>query len=260
MGLPSGSSRRGSRNKDPEDQDVPPDPKPQVTDGGTAGPSNAHTQTVRDDHDVQRVCDATTRPLRRELEDVREKINQFPMSTHEEMDKNIADLRREQKEFQQSQAAQMNSIIDSLRDFKHVSDEVSTLRRDTNGLLEVHSERARKVERPQYAEPDQKDHGVRRIKKEEPSDVDSDDYEDQAARHDDSDDDSEELLSTIPFFSRVKGPKHPGLTVIRPSDPDFDRLMNYRFYRLLLQNRRRDADAMLKAHSRLKAMAITLGE
>ena len=36
--------------------------------------------------------------------------------------------------------------------------------------------------------------------------------------------------------------------------------MNYRFYRLLLQNRKRDADSMLKAHLPLKAMTITLGE
>lgn len=38
---------------------------------------------TRKNNDVQRVCDASTRPLRRELEDVREKSNLFPMDNHE---------------------------------------------------------------------------------------------------------------------------------------------------------------------------------
>ena len=86
-GLTSGGARPGSRNKDPEEQDVPPDLSEQVKDGGTAGPSSAGTHEVRDDMDVQRVCAESTRPLRRELEDVREKITLFPMGTHEELEK-----------------------------------------------------------------------------------------------------------------------------------------------------------------------------
>ena len=86
-GLTSGGSRPGSRNKDPEDQDVPPDRSEQVTDGGTAGSSSAGTHAGRDDKDVQRVCAESTYPLRRELEDVREKIDLFPMGTHEELEK-----------------------------------------------------------------------------------------------------------------------------------------------------------------------------
>lgn len=36
----------------------------------------------------------------------------------------------------------------------------------------------------------------------------------------------------VSFFEREKGPKHPGLKSLKPTNPAFDRLLSYRFYRL----------------------------
>ena len=85
---------------------------------------------------------------------------------------------------------------------------MNTLRRDTNGLLEANSERARAFVQPAYADPERKakDAGVRRAKQEVPSDKDSDGDDQLLAYREGCDTDSEEFLSTIPFFSRVKGP------------------------------------------------------
>ena len=64
----------------------------------------------------------------------------------------------------------------------------------------------------------------------------------------------------IPFFKRPKGEKHPGLTVIRPSEPAFDRLLNYRFYRLFKTGSVRDANDTLDARYRAKALEVTMKE
>ena len=45
------------------------------------------------------------------------------------------------------------------------------------------------------------------------------------------------------FHERPEGPKHPLVEVIRPGDPMFDRLMNYRYYRL--QTRGKDKQESL---------------
>ena len=49
-----------------------------------------------------------------------------------------------------------------------------------------------------------------------------------------------------------------GLQVIRPADPLFDRLMNYRYYRLIKQSRRRGANSTLDAAKRFKALSLAL--
>lgn len=104
------------------------------------------------------------------------------------MGESIAELRRKQKEFQRSQTAQMYSVIEALRDSKYVFDEVNTLRKDTNCLLEVNCERARGFVQPQYAETKRKaKYNVVRsiIKQEVLSDGDFyEEYQDNACRID----------------------------------------------------------------------------
>ncbi len=63
----------------------------------------------------------------------------------------------------------------------------------------------------------------------------------------------------ISFFNRPKGPRHRGLQTQKPFDPAFDRLMNYRYYRLQRTTRRRDASAMLDGNKRVKALTYALG-
>ncbi len=90
------------------------------------------------------------------------------------------------------------------------------------------------------------------------SDDESDYYGDRHRYELESSDEDE--MSKIPFYSRDKGPRYPGLTAIRPADPDFDRLLNYRYYRLIRREQRRDANTMLEASKRLKALTLALGD
>ena len=67
---------------------------------------------------------------------------------------------------------------------------------------------------------------------------------------------SEEVIA-VSFFERKKGPSHPFVETIRPADPLFDRLMNYRYYRLL--NRRKNrGDSLFDLRKYIKALDITL--
>ncbi len=62
----------------------------------------------------------------------------------------------------------------------------------------------------------------------------------------------------IRFYEREKGPAYLTLRAERPSDPTFDRLMNYRFYRLLKRRASRDAEAMIDGQRRMKALQRSL--
>ena len=46
-------------------------------------------------------------------------------------------------------------------------------------------------------------------------------------------DDTDEM-DIVPFNQRSKGPSHPGLASLKPSNKLYDRLMSYRYYRLIL--------------------------
>ncbi len=62
---------------------------------------------------------------------------------------------------------------------------------------------------------------------------------------------------TIPFAERLKGPRYPGLSPIKPSDLMFDRVMNYRYYRLKLVRNSRSANHTLELRKHLKSLEIT---
>ena len=70
--------------------------------------------------------------------------------------------------------------------------------------------------------------------------------------------DAEDPTKKIRFFARDKGPAYLTLRAERPSDPTFDRLMNYRYYRLLKRRATRDADAMIDGQRRIKALQRSL--
>ena len=75
-----------------------------------------------------------------------------------------------------------------------------------------------------------------------------------------ADDSDDEDMANIAFFSRPKGPRYLDLMAIRPADPLFDRLMNYRYYRLLRCDHHRDTQTMLDANTRIKSLMISLGD
>ena len=76
----------------------------------------------------------------------------------------------------------------------------------------------------------------------------------------DSSDDDQDINSRIPFFKREKGPRYKHLVTIKPSDPLFDRLMSYRYYRLMQRSHRRDADMMLDTQKRMNALSVSLSD
>ena len=61
----------------------------------------------------------------------------------------------------------------------------------------------------------------------------------------------------IPFFARKKGPLHEGITIIKPSDPVFDRLMNYRYYRLADTRQVRSAEDTKRLRDQAKTFQST---
>lgn len=61
-----------------------------------------------------------------------------------------------------------------------------------------------------------------------------------------------ERFQDLTFFGRRKGPRHGQLSVIKPSDPAFDRLMNYRYYRLYDTTMIRNADDSKKLREQIK--------
>ena len=93
------------------------------------------------------------------------------------------------------------------------------------------------------------------------SDTESDSSNEERSTYKDQDtSDSDGDESTIPFFSRVKGPKHGSLKSIKPSDVLFDRLMNYRYYRLKRTKGSRSSKHILEVRKHLKSLDITLKE
>ena len=88
-------------------------------------------------------------------------------------------------------------------------------------------------------------------------------------KHDDSTD-TDSTYSTdederAPTFSlnihqRKKGPKHHGLDSLVPSDERFDRLMSYRYYRLLDTTSLRTHETTSRLHKTLKNIELTMKE
>lgn len=61
----------------------------------------------------------------------------------------------------------------------------------------------------------------------------------------------------VSFFERRKGPRHERQTVIKPSNPAFDRSINYRYYRLMITRHVCLADESKKLREQLKAFQAT---
>lgn len=70
----------------------------------------------------------------------------------------------------------------------------------------------------------------------------------------------DERASKIPFFSREKGPRYPGLATIKPSDETFDRLLSYRYYRLMRLDATRTSRETLDVKKHLKSLELSLKE
>lgn len=88
------------------------------------------------------------------------------------------------------------------------------------------------------------------------------DYEDTTSSEDDANEyatsDEDEEPPTIPFFQREKGPKYPGLSSLHPSDPLFDRLMSYRYYRLMRTSRTRSSATTGVIRKQIKNLELIL--
>ena len=88
-----------------------------------------------------------------------------------------------------------------------------------------------------------------RIKHDDSTDTDSD--------HSPSDEENQQAVA-ISFHQRQKGPKHPGLDSLVPSDERFDRLMSYRYYRLINTEPMRTHQSTTRLHKTLKNIELTM--
>ena len=290
QGLPaSGINPKGSRGSIPEAEqqqqaadeghiELPVHVKLPSRVAEQRGGSSSQPPTTRtaDAEHIQNVCDAATLPLHQEIVNVREEVKKMSQAPP---------VRQQQQPNLDDDNPQVNALMDaikSLGDVKRLIDDVSMLRQDTNYLLENASNQhdhglhipkdEPEVKHPEEIEkkydlkvpkvkqePNLQDKTLKiKIKDNKIIMVDSDDESIEDTPDVIEETTREEEL--IPFFSRKEGPAYPGLTTIRPSDPDFDRLMNYRFYRLIKRAHQRSADSMIVAHRRLTAMTLTLGE
>lgn len=72
--------------------------------------------------------------------------------------------------------------------------------------------------------------------------------------------DDDEIQVVVTFFEREKGPKHDGLSSLKPSNPLYDRLMSYRYYRLMRTSDRRSSRSTGMLSALLKRMGLTMKE
>ncbi len=281
---------RGLPARSTSNRSIPvPKPKASRDTPGDAGPSTYPTSVTdvgknnQISHEsletVTQVCESQNAPLQRQIADIRDEVRAFgklPATDYAGWEEGLAQARTQQNE----QFAALAEQLKPLANLNQLASDMATLRRDANRALEnqsssVHLEqpvtesaqlaaleaqiaelREKLAAAPCAAAADVSQARQDNTARDNADSSDSDDGYVNAPVDEDSDDDR---AGRIPFFSRSKGPRYRGLLVKKPSDPLFDRLTNYRYYRLLRQDRTRDAGAMLDSNKKLKALALTLG-
>ena len=280
QGKPSRDKRTGSRKSTDQVDEVPEPVKP----------PNTGSSTHEELDTIQQVCDQSNENIRQQLREVKNQVADLSIKPNNDGQTNhngsMDAMRKELNE-------KIDGIVNSQPNFKSLFEELFTLRRDTNALLESHS--ALNREPQPTAEPSNQPQrkcvkqendkssvqgtenaealhqlpsrvAERQAQRQEQSynqsrdsrrtrmtttrsyihnrryDVssDSDSYDEPVMDHEQvyAEDDTS---SSIPFFLRKKGPQHEGLAVIKPADPIYDRLLNYRYYRLADSRQTRSA-------------------
>jgi len=72
--------------------------------------------------------------------------------------------------------------------------------------------------------------------------------------------DDEFQIAIVPFHQRRKGPSHPGLASLQPSNRKYQRLMSYRYYRLRKTKQTRDHARTTQLHKLLKNLDLSFRE
>ena len=247
---------------------------------------------------VQGICQSENAPLRHDIQDIRDRIADISPSADADLQRQFDNLRADQLKFQNQQKSQFEALLERLPDAEvlaSLSREVRTVRQDHNSLMERDSRvnpppaestqdanamateaRVRELETQlatlrglsqvedqpaRVPDPEPVDEAPRRQGRAEhrrdfDSPYSSDDdpaYYGEAYREDHDD-----PTARIRFFDRVKGPAYLTLRAERPSDPTFDRLMNYRYYRLHKRSAALGTDVMIDGQRRLKALQRSL--
>ena len=101
-----------------------------------------------------------------------------------------------------------------------------------------------------------------RVKHEDSTDTDSSDSTEHSdtAPADNQQEEQTPNYGEIPFHNRRKGPKHPNLNSIVPSEERYDRLLSYRYYRLQKTNANRSNASTTRLHKTLKNLELTMKE
>ncbi len=289
-GLPAlGRSRSHASKKSgasgTEEQSQVPDPVVSAAGASTLPQNFSHKQLQC----VHEVCATENQPLKQGLDRIQADLDQLASKQPALNDNSgaVEQLCRDQQKI----LGDIRDALQSINGPDGLVNQVALLRRDANGLREDASTLRVSAAAENAAKPmdieslanayrseiaqlqnaardnpaanmrenddrlDATNRRSRRSRRAEES-PDSSDSDDVSLEEDDEDSDEEDVIS---FFNRQKGPKHKDLKVLKPFDPAYERLMNYRFYRLLKRDRRRDASVMLDANKRTKALTLALG-
>lgn len=101
------------------------------------------------------------------------------------------------------------------------------------------------------------DRGRPRHKGPRKGDPDSSSSESEGPSPEDDTSDMESVLS-LPYGIRKKGPRHPGLQELKPTDPQFNGLLSYRFYRLFNRAHNRTGHETGKIKDHIKRLELTI--
>ncbi len=250
-----------------------------------------HRVSLQELEAVQGICEGENAPLREEIRELQRQIAEL-QPNDSDLQEQILQMKLDNLKFQQRQELQMQRMADQLPSaevIRSLARDLGTVRQDHNSLMErssrVHPQpiedgtkqedtgseaRIRELQqqldalreathargRPNQVDQDSRRRDRVRREREVESPYSSDDdaaYYAPAYRED-----TDDPTAKIRFFEREKGPQYLSLRAERPSDPTFDRLMNYRYYRLLKRRATRDADAMIDGQRRLKALQRSL--
>ena len=64
-------------------------------------------------------------------------------------------------------------------------------------------------------------------------------------------------MEIVPFNRRSKGPSHPGLASLKPSNKLYDRLMSYRYYRLIKTKHTRTHESTFRLHKLIRNLELS---
>lgn len=120
------------------------------------------------------------------------------------------------------------------------------------------SSRGKPAKRASRSKHSRKDRKSRRRAEYSNSSCSSSSCDSSDCSHCRSDSSSDDGGISIPFAFREKGPRQANVRTLKTSEPNFERLMNYRYYKLALRRSGRSAESTIAVRKHIKSLDITM--